>query len=48
MNEVARSLILSVNVCYHARLQKREDYEDGVVQRLKLNGREQFLDEIRW
>ncbi len=50
---IARALILSLNVCYHARLEKKEDYEDGVVQKftypiILLNGAQQFRDEIRW
>jgi hypothetical protein len=42
-----------LSVCYHARLEKREEYEDGIVQLFTgsitiSNGVEQFRDEIRW
>ena len=50
---IARALILSLSVCYHARLEKRGEYEEGVVKcftgPIKLsNGAQQFRDEIRW
>ncbi len=50
---VARALVLALSVCYHARLEKREDYEEGVVQKftgpIRLShGSQQFRDEIRW
>ena len=50
---VTRALILSLSLCYHARLEQREEYEDEVVQKfdgvLKLEGgAQQFRDEIRW
>lgn len=51
-NDTTRSLILAVSVCYHARLTSRLEFENGVVQQfehpLKLIGRDQFCDEIRW
>ena len=52
--KIARALVLSVSVCYHARLQKdRDDYETGVSQQfvnpLSLpGGAERFRNEIRW
>ena len=42
-----------MSVCYHARLQKREEYENVVVKCFTgpihlPGGVEQFRDEIRW
>lgn len=52
MSVLTRALILSVSVCYHARLQERGEYEKGVVKQftapLVVTGREQFSNEIRW
>ena len=50
---LTRSLLLSLSVCYHARLQDRSDYETGVAAEFKspliLPGRaKQFRNEIRW
>jgi len=50
---ITRSLLLAISVCYHARLQEREDYEEGVaaqfVSPLRLpGGAAQFQNEIRW
>ena len=50
---ITRALILSLSVCYHARLQDRARYEEGVsrqfVNPLSLpGGDKQFRDEIRW
>lgn len=50
---ITRALILSLSVCYHARLQDRTGYEKGVskqfVNPLSLpGGDKQFRDEIRW
>ena len=50
---ITRALVLALSVCYHARLQDREDYEEGVVKHFigPINlpgGSEQFKDEIRW
>ncbi len=50
---IARALVLSLSVCYHARLQDRKEYEDGVINSFTdpislPNGAEQFRDEIRW
>ena len=49
----ARALVLSLNVCYDARLFKRSEYEEGVVKLFKgpielVHGVNQFRDEIRW
>ena len=50
---ITRALILSLSVCYHARLQDREEYEEAVVNQFRAPlalplGREQFCDEMRW
>jgi hypothetical protein len=50
---ITRALILSLSVCYHARLQDRTGYEKGVSRQfmnpLSLpGGVKQFRDEIRW
>ena len=50
---ITRALILSLSVCYHARLQDREEYEEAVVSQFRpplalTQGREQFCDEMRW
>ena len=52
VSDITRSLILAICVCYHARLQDRNEYETGVVQQfnapLAVIGRKQFCNEIRW
>lgn len=52
VDTITRSLILAVSVCYHAKLQDRTDFEDGIVQNfitpLKLTDKKQFCNEIRW
>ena len=53
VNEITRALILALSVCYHARLQEREEYVDGVVQQFKSplgipGGAKQFCNEIKW
>ena len=52
MSDITRALILAVSVCYHARLQVRKEYEDGIIQQftnpLVVTGRDQFCNEIRW
>ena len=45
--------MLSLSVCYHARLKTRENYEDGVAEYFTdpielVGGPQQFRDEIRW
>ena len=53
-DRITRALILSLSVCYHARLQDREPYEDEVVRKftghiLQLQGgARKFRNEIRW
>ena len=47
------SMILALCVCYHARLQKRADYEEFIsasfMDPLNLpRGAQQFRNEIRW
>lgn len=50
---IARALVLALSVCYHARLQDRSEYEEGVAKHFKgpiqlTRGSQQFRDEIRW
>ena len=50
---IARALVLALSVCYHARLQNRAEYEDGVATHFRgpiqlQGGAQQFRDEIRW
>ena len=45
--------MLSLSLCYHARLEDRKKYEEGVVEHFKgcialHGGAQQFRDEIRW
>ena len=49
----ARALVLSLSVCYHARLENREEYEEGVAGYFTgpielIDGADQFRDEMRW
>lgn len=50
--DLTRSLILAVSVCYHARLNDREEFERQISQEfmspLALSGEEQFRNEIIW
>ena len=53
VDEITRALILALCICYHARLQERREYVDGVVQQFKSpltipGGVEQFCNEIKW
>ena len=52
LDNITRSLVLAVSVCYHARLQDREEYEEGVTEQfgcsLLPDGVDQFRNEIRW
>ena len=53
LNDLTRSLILAVSVCYHARLTDRKEYEEGVsgmfTAPLTLTrGEEEFRNVIRW
>lgn len=50
---ITRALILSLSVCYHARLQDRTGYEEEVAKQFENplslpGGDKQFRDEIRW
>ena len=50
---ITRSLLLAISVCYHARLQEREDYEKDVTAQfiapLSLpGGAAQFRNEVHW
>ena len=52
-SNIARALILAVSVCYHARLQDREAYEDLMAGQFKNplclpRGAEDIRDVIRW
>ena len=52
-DDITRALVLSLSVCYHARLQEREEFEDEVTKSFTglINlpgGVQQFRDEIRW
>ena len=45
--------MLALSICYHARLQDRNDFECGVVQQFSpplalTGGVQQYKDEIRW
>ncbi len=49
VDDIARSLLLAVHVCYHARLQDRVAYEDGVSNQLEITGgADRFRSEIKW
>lgn len=50
---VSRALVLSLSICYHARLENREEYEEGVTRYFTgpielVDGADQFRDEMRW
>ena len=51
-NNITRALVLALSVCYHARLQEREPYEELIAQfsdPVGLPGRaKQFRNEIKW
>ena len=52
-DHITRSLILAISVCYHARLQERKDYEEGVAAQFLAplglpGGVAQFRNEIQW
>ena len=49
---LTRSLVLALSVCYHARLQERRQFEEGVVKQFRdplflPGGIKQFQTEIR-
>ena len=49
---LTRSLILALSVCYHSRLQKRKEFEEGVVRQFIAplflpGGVKQFQTEIK-
>ena len=51
VDPVVRSLIMAVAVCYHARLQEREDFETSIVNEflppfVVPEGKQQFVNEI--
>ncbi len=49
VDDITRSLLLAVCVCYHARLQDREAFEDGVSNQLAIaGGADRFRSEIAW
>ena len=49
---ITRALILSLSVCYHARLQERAEFEEGVVAQfmapIDCDSVVRFHDEIKW
>ena len=52
-NPITRSLLLAISVCYHARLQDRVGYEEGVTAQFVAplglpGGAAQFRNEIQW
>ncbi len=52
-NSITRALILSISVCYRARLQNRDEFDNKIalcfVNPIPLyDGVRQFQDEIRW
>lgn len=51
-NAITRALILAVSVCYHARLQEREEFEQLITAQflppLVCNTEDQFRNELRW
>ena len=53
INDITWALVLSLSVCYHARLQNRAEYEEVIAQEFTgalylPRGSEQFREEIRW
>ena len=51
--DLTRSLILSISVCYHARLNDRKEFEEQIAQEFTApltlsGGADQFRNEIRW
>ena len=51
--DLTRSLILSISVCYHARLNDREEFEEEIAHEFTApltlsGGADQFRNEIRW
>lgn len=51
--KITRSLLLAISICYHARLQDREDYEKGVTAEFMVplrlpGGAAQFRNEVHW
>ena len=53
LDNTTRAMVLAISVCYHARLQKRTDYEEMIADMfhkpLYLPGKgEQLRKEIQW
>ena len=53
LDNITRALILSLSVCYHARLHNRAHYEKDISKcfnhpLLLAGGDQQFRDEIKW
>ena len=51
--DLTRSLILSISVCYHARLNNRKEFEEQIAREFTApltlsGGADQFRNEIRW
>ncbi len=48
IDDITRSLLLSVSICYRARLQDRKEYDDEISSKLAISGgAEVFRSEIR-
>ena len=44
-------MVLAISVCYHARLQDREEYEEGVTEQIYAGTPDLvnlIRDELRW
>lgn len=53
IKDLTRALVLAINVCYHARLNDRKEYEEGVAKEFTnpltlVGGVHQFRNEIEW
>ncbi len=53
LNKITSALILSLSVCYHARLHERIPYEEEIAKcfsppLLLPGGDQRFRDEIKW
>ena len=53
LDDITRAMIMSLSVCYHARLRQRGSFEDHICRYFKpplglSGGSEQFRNEIKW
>lgn len=51
--DVTSALIIAINVCYSARLQDRQEFENMISEKfipplILSRGKEQFKEEITW